>query len=924
MADGVAPVGLMLRGRRHECAVFDGLLEAARAGRSGVLVVRGEAGVGKTALLEYAIESASDLGVVRAVGVESERELAFATLHHVCAPILDRLERLPGPQRDALAVTFGLSQGEVPDRFFVALAVLSLVAEVADDRPLLCVVDDAQWLDQASAQALAFVARRLLAESVVVLFAAREPVEALVGLPELVVEGLQDDDARELLRSVLPGRLDDRIREQVVTETGGNPLALLELTRGLSPAQLAGGFGLPAALSLPGRIEERFVARLETLPEDSRRLLLVAAAEPTGDPEPLWRAAHRLGISGLALDPASVAGLLEVGVRLRFRHPLVRSAVYHAASPEERRRVHKALAEAIDARADPDRRAWHLAEAAAGPDEDVAAELERAASRAQARGGLAAAAAFLGRAVVLTPDPARRAERALTAAQASLYAGAFDAALRLVAEAEARATSDFQRARADLLRAEIDFASSRGSGAPASLLRAAKRIEPFDARLARASYLEALSAAMFAARLAGPGGGVRDVAQAVQAAPSLGNPRSAADLLLDGWAALFADGCATAAPALQEALRKFTDGMVGADELHLLWLATITAPVVWDDARWEALSRGHVELARNSGALSELPLALNSRIYIHLFKGELDAAGALIEEARTAIEATRASLTPWGAVALAVLRGGEQDASAILDVATADATSRGEGISLTVIAWAGAVLYNGLALYEKAFSAAREAIDCPTNSAAAAWGMVELIESATRVGESRAAAEASERFEATANAAGSDWALGVNARSLALLSTGSTAEQRYRESLDRLRRCQMRLELARAHLLYGEWLRRENRRVDAREELRTAHEMFTAMGVGAFAGRAERELLATGEHVRKRTVESPELLTAQETQIARLARDGVTNAEIGARLFISRRTVEYHLSKVFTKLGIRSRHDLHRVLPEEPTAAVAS
>jgi DNA-binding CsgD family transcriptional regulator len=609
-----------------------------------------------------------------------------------------------------------------------------------------------------------------------------------------------------------------------------------------------------------------------------------------------------------------VAGLLAIGERVRFRHPLTRSAVYRSAESSERREVHLALAETTDRDADPDRRAWHLAAAAAGPDEQVAVELERSAARAQARGGVAAAAAFLKRAVALTHERARRADRALAAAQASLQAGAFDVALALLVSAEAGPLDDLQRARLALLRAEIAFASSRGSAAPALLLRAAKRIESLDARLARAGYLEALSAALFAARLAKPGSGVRDVANAVQAAPSAASPPTAADRLLDGWAALFADGCATATPTLREALTGFEDATAAGDQLHLLWLATITAPVVWDDARWDVLSRSHVALARSSGALSELPLALNSRVYIHLFRGELQTADALIGEAGVATEATGAGLTPWGAVALAALRGREHDA-AMLDVAAADATQRGEGIGLTVIAWARAMLYNGLGVHDHAFAAAREAISCPTNSAAAAWGMVELIEAAARRGEPDATHEAAQRFREIAKAAGTDWALGVDARSSALLSTGAGAEQLYREALDRLRRCQMRVDLARAHLLYGEWLRRENRRVDARAQLRAAHELFVTIGMQAFAERSRRELHATGEKVRTRTVETRDDLTPQERQIAGLARDGLSNPEIGARLFLSPRTVEWHLRKVFTKLEIHSRHELASALP---------
>lgn len=323
------------------------------------MVLRGEPGIGKTALLEYAIDAAPDLRLLRAAGVESEMELPFAGLHQLCVPLLDRLERLPGPQRDALANAFGLSEGAVPDRFLVGLAVLTLLSDVAEERPVLCAVDDAHWLDHASAQALAFVGRRLLAESVMMLFAARQPTDELRGLPELVVEGLGDADARDLLGSVVPGRLDERLGERIVAETRGNPLALLELPRGLTPAQLAGGFGLPGLSPLVGRIEERFLLRLEALPQDTKRLLLLAAAEPVGDPALLWRAAERLAITGPVLEPAKSAGLIEIAARVRFRHPLVRSAVYWAASPEQRREVHNALADATDAENDPDRRAWH-------------------------------------------------------------------------------------------------------------------------------------------------------------------------------------------------------------------------------------------------------------------------------------------------------------------------------------------------------------------------------------------------------------------------------------------------------------------------------------------------------------------------------------------------------------------------------------
>ena len=911
-------------GRDDECAVLDRLIGAVRQGQSRALVLRGEAGIGKTALLKYLIDSASDLTVVRAGGVESEMELAFASLHQLCAPMLDRIPRLPAPHRQALEIVFGLQAGAAPDRFLVGLAVLSLLSEAAEERPLLCVVDDAQWLDRASSLTLAFVARRLLAERVGIVFAAREPGQELQHLVQLEVRGLRNGDARALLASAVRFRLDERIRDRIIAETAGNPLALLELPHALTASELYEGVGLLGAQGLSGHIQESFVRRLDNLSDDARRLLLLAAAEPIGDPLLLWRAAERLGIAQVAAEETEAQDLLAIDERVRFRHPLVRSAVYRSAAPAQRRAVHLALAETADRDADPERRAWHLASAAAAPDEEVATELERSAGRAQARGGVAAAAAFLKRAVALTQDPARRADRALAGAQASLQAGEFDAALSLLATAHAGPIDELQRARVDLLRAEIAFASSRGSTAPALLLRAATRIEPLDARLARAGYLEAMSAAMFAARLAGPGGGVRNVASAVQAAPTASRPRTLADLLLDGWATLFADGCAAATPTLREALTRFAGAMPDEEELQLLWLVTITAPVIWHDAQWDVLSRLHVEIARSSGAMSELPLALNSRSYLHLFRGELETAEALIDEARVATEATGAGLTPWGAVALEVLRGREQDAVTMLEAGAADATRRGEGIGLTVVAWARAILYNTLGIPDRAFVAAREATDCPTNSAASVWGMVELIEAATRLGEPQAAAEAAQRFAAIANAAGTDWALGVDARSRALLSRGARADQLYREALDRLERCRMRVDAARAHLLYGEWLRRERRRVDARLQLRAAHDEFTSMGMDGFAERARKELVATGEKARRRTLETRDDLTAQERQIARLAREGLSNPEIGARLFLSPRTVEWHLHKVFTKLGIRSRWDLASALPSSESELVGS
>ncbi len=903
----------MLRGRGQQCGALDGLLADVRAGRSRVLVVRGEPGIGKTALLGYAAQAAPDFQVARAEGVESEMELPFAALHQLCGRMLDRLDRLPGPQRDALGVAFGLSSGSAPDRFLVGLAVLGLLSEVAAGRPLLCLVDDAQWLDQASAQALAFVARRLDAETVAVLVGTRDRAGegGLAGLPALAVGGLADADARAVLASVLPGRLDERVRDRIIAESGGNPLALLELPHAVTAAELAGGFGVTGSLPVTGRIEDSFLRRITPLPEMTRGLLLLAAAEPTGDPALLWRAAGNLGISTDAAAPAEADGLLTVGARVTFRHPLVRSAVYQAAPATDRRRAHRGIAEATDACTDPDRLAWHRAQAAAGPDEDVASELERSASRARARGGLAAAAAFMERSAALTLEPSRRTERALAAAQAKYQAGAFDAALGLLASAESGPLDELQRAQVDLLRGQIAFASSRGSAAPPLLLKAARQLEPLDVRLARDTYLDALAAALFAARLA-LGGGMQEVAKAARAAPRLPQPVRPSDLLLDGLALLISEGHQAGAPMLKQAVSAFRSEDISREEgLRWLWLACHAAGLVRDYESWDALSARQVKLARDEGALTALPIAFNTRAGVHLFAGEFSEAASMVAEAESVTEATGSSIAPYGALALAALRGREADASELIEAGTKDVERRGEGEGLSFVQWATAVLCNGLGRYAEALAAAQQASEDSPADLFANWAVVELIEAATRSGVPERAAGALEWLVPTTRASGTDWALGIEARSRALLCED---EALYREAIGRFGRTRLRVDLARAHLLYGEWLRRQHRRLDAREQLRSAHELFTVFGMKAFAERAARELSATGERVRKHATETPAPLTARETQIGRLAGDGLSNPEIATQLFMSPRTVEYHLHKVFTKLAISSRNQLPSVL----------
>jgi DNA-binding CsgD family transcriptional regulator len=911
----------MLVDRRTECRRLDELLNTVQSGMSQSLVIRGEAGIGKSALLQYLVERASTYRVLRAVGVQADADLAFAGLHQLCTPLLDRLDRIPVPQRDALGTAFGLRAGPAPDRFLLGLAVLSLLAEVEAERPVVCVIDDAQWLDRPSTQTLAFVARRLGAESVALVFALRDPADeqSFAGLPQLVLGGLRPRDARELLATAIPGPLDEEVCDRVLAETRGNPLALLELPQDLNYAELAGGFGLLDAKSLAGRIEDSFRRRLAHLPLDLRRLVLVAALELVGEPSLVRRAAQRLGIAVDAVDPAELAGLLQFGERITFRHPLVRSAIYREATPQERRQAHRALADVTDPAVDADRRAWYLAHAASGPDEIVAAELEHSAGRARARGGLAAAAAFLERAAVLTPDPAHRAGRALSAAQAKIQAGAFDAALDLLAMAEAGPLTELQQARVDVLRAQLAFLTNRGRDAPPLLLKAAKRLAPIDAELSRAAHLDALSAAIFAGLLASRGGGALEVARAASAAPRPLHAPHGPDLLLDGLAANFNEGYAAGVPILRQALTTFGTGMSVDEELHWLWLACVGALHLWDDERWDVLSARYVELARTAGALSELPLALNMRTYMLLFAGDLNAAASLIDEVQTVTEATGSTPAPYGALAVAALRGREAEASALIEATIRDVTRRGEGIGVAVAELAHAVLSNGLGHYREAMAAAHRALHYHQYAdvrypGVANWAAAELIEAAARSGMPEAATETFSWLAAMTGASRTGWAVGIEARSRALLSNDDSAGPLYGEAIDRLSRTRVRTDLARTRLLYGEWLRRQGRRIDAREQLGPAHEMFTAMGAEAFAERARRELVATGEKARKRIVTTSGQLTNRETQIARLAGDGLSNPEIGTRLFLSPRTVEYHLGNVFAKLGITSRHELERAL----------
>ena len=903
-----------LVGRERELATLEQLLEAVRSGGSGTLCVHGDPGIGKSALLERLLDSASGFRVVRAVGVEGEADLPYASLQQLCRSMLGTIDLLPAPQREALQVAFGLGSGEAPDRYLVGLAVLTLLSEAAASQPLLCVVDDAQWLDSETTQALAFVARRLAADTVGLVIAGRQQLGDFDGLPVLHLGGLASADARAVLDSAVIGRLDGPVRERFLAETHGNPLALLELPHALTAAEAATGI-LRGSSSLSDRIEASFARRLDPLPEQTRKLLLLAAAEPLGDPMLLLRAATQLGLGLEHADAAEEAGLLEIRERCSFRHPLVRSAVYGSATRQERRETHAALAEATDPELDPDRRAWHRAQATAAPDENVAAELERTAARANARGGVAAAAAFLERAAQLTPDPRARAERTLAAAAVSLQAGLFDGAQALLAAAEAGPLDEFQRARAALFRGQIAMFSTLDPEAPALLLNAAKGLETFDAAFARDTYLDAWAAAHFVGRL-GPGGSrLLEVSRAARSAPRPNGPPRASDLLLDSLATVVTEGAAAAGPLLGEATRTFSDDQFWS-EAGLRWggLTVLPTYVLWDEESAQMICEGQIRTHRDSGALALLPLDLETFCVLAARCGDFAGATAAITEAEVVREATAAGVVPWGTMVLAVLRGREAEATVLIESARNVAAALRQGIVLQLADWMDAILCNSLGRYQEAVTAAQRASsDDPADVIMSPLATAELLEAATRTGDTALARVALDRMLAATEFSPTDSAQGIAARSRALVAEGAEAEDQYLAAIDHLSRSRLRPDLARTHLLYGEWLRREGRRSDAREQLRVAHEMMTEIGMEAFAERASRELAATGETARKRTDETRGDLTPQEAQIARLAADGLTNPQIGAQLFLSPRTVEWHLRHTYSKLGISSRRELHTV-----------
>lgn len=886
-----------------------------------MLVVRGDAGIGKTALLERLREAAaaSHFRVESSTGIEAEMQFAFAGLHQLCAPLLDRLDTLPEPQRIALGVALGTRFGPAPDRFLVGLATLNLLAETAEQDPLLCLIDDAQWLDQASAEVLAFVARRVAAERIVLIFAIRDMSEGdaylFEGLPQVRLAGLGESDARELLATAVVTPLGEEALDRIVAEAQGNPLALLEYPLSVQPTQLAGGFELPNAANIPSRVERSFQQRARTLPTSTQLLLLVAAADPTADVLLLRRAANELGLDDEAVATAEAAGLVAIDTRVRFRHPLARSAVYRSATAANRRRAHRALAQATDPDADPDRRAWHRAQSVANSDEGVAAGLVRSAGRARARGGVTAAAAFLEHAAKLTPDPAVRARRALEAAHAKHDAGASEPAQRLLAMAEIGPLDDAQRARLRLLRARTEFHLTQSSKVPGMLLDAAAELAPVDVALSRETYLHAMDAAIIIGSRE-PGCGVPEVALAAGAAPPPPELPRPADFLLDGLVRTFTQGFAAGAPELRRALEAFCKHGFDGEALgemgsrHWLWLASRTALAIYDDDLLHELTDRNVRLAREASALTTLSRALNAQSVEKVLSGDLVRATELADESVAISLACGAVPLRHGQIFVAAWRGDEAETRRFYAESTEGAI--GNGSELALVHCVLAVLHNALGNYSAAHEAATQA--CQSYLlVATSLALPELVEAASRAGATEDARAALELLEARARASGTQWAQGLAARSRALTSDGPTAEKSYREAIERLERTRATAYLARTHLVYGEWLRREGRRQAAREELRTAHEMLSDIGADAFAARAAVELRATGEHPRKRTSPTTDELTPQELHVARLVATGATNREVGTQLFLSPRTIEAHLRNIYPKLGITSRRQLREV-----------
>ncbi|MFI5592421.1 AAA family ATPase [Amycolatopsis sp. NPDC051758] len=880
-------LGLVI-GRHDERHRLNEVIRNAASSQGGALVVKGEAGIGKTALLADATLEASAFRVVHASGSEFEQELPYAGVHQLCMPMLEHLTSLPPRHRDALQVAFGLADG-TPEVLHVGLAALGLLTAAAQDQPLLCLIEDAQWLDGESLKAMIFLARRLATDPIAMLFAVRSGPgsgDEFDELPGLLVGGLNDEDAKSLLTTRSPFPLDEQVRDRLVAEAQGSPLALLELPR-------AGGFVPPDGSSVPSRVERGFQDRLTGLSDQARTLLTVASADPTGDPSLLWTAAGHLGLDlTLAGAEATGTGLAEFGHRVRFCHPLARSAVYRAAPAAERRLAHDALAESTDPQVAPDRRAWHRAQASASPDDDIAAELERCASRARARGGVAAAAGFLERSVALSLAPGRRIERTLAAGQANLDAGLTDVALELLSTLKTAELTEFQHARVDLLRGRAAFTQHRDNAGPVLMTRAASRLSTLDPPRARDCFLDAFEMSL----LVGRGGGV--IHQVVTAARSAA-PTSDVPDLLDALLELVTSGYSTATPLLRHILH-------GDDEP--LWvrrpaLAAMIAIELWEPETHTTIAEWLVKEGGESGSPMLLQLGLAQKTIDAVIIGDIgQAIAAAAEEAAIADAAGIVSLV-YHRLHLAAHRGRRDEFRELVRLAGNTPERAGQVTNLDATA---ATLNNGLADYPAALAAARRATE-HHDVFLTGLALPELIEAAVRCNDHAAAATALAGLTERTEASGTTVGQGITAYARGLV-TG--VEEHFREAIELLSEGRVVPYLGRAHLLYGEWLRREGRRRDCRQHLHTAHELLSQSGSEGFARRAAGELRATGERMHSRSVQAYEKLTGQEVAVARLVASGATSNEVAGQLFISKRTVDAHLRSIFRKLGITSRRQL--------------
>jgi DNA-binding CsgD family transcriptional regulator/tetratricopeptide (TPR) repeat protein len=913
--------------RRMEKAAIDRVLGSVRDGFSGTLVVRGGPGVGKTALLRYAIDSAPDLQVCGATGVEAEINLDFGALYQLLVPFLSRIPDLGPPQRHALRVAFGLEEGVPPSRFLVGLAALMTLSRAAEDKPVLCLVDDAQWLDAESAQALAFAARRLYADRVGMIVAMSEPatlpepatLQVFEGLPTVVVGGLPDAEAAELLRRVAGAHLDEQVARRILEDTQRNPLALAELGAQFTADQLAGRASLPEPIPVSQRLAQRFMRQVRDLPTDTQAFLLLAGADIEGDRVSLWRAASLAGIDAdAAAAAAEAADLVELsGSLVWFRHPLIRSAVYHGATDAQRRAAHLALAEASDSGSavGRSRRAWHRAAAAIAPDEGIAAGLEEAAECESARGGYAARAALLRRAVELTPDDGRRAGREVALAEAELISGHPDTARDIVTGALPRLTDDRQRGLAKRLNGAVLFATGDAAAAADALEEASQALAPGDRAAARDAILEATRAAIWA----GPAQ-TRKITSAARSFPGLtGTEPTVSDLLLEGWQARFTAGYGPAVAPLRAAVAALrADDLDPATGLQWFEMGVAAAGSLWDDQGFIDLTSRWVHAARTLGALTELPVALAWQAYSAAVTGRFQDADTRLAELRELIMVSpRPGLLGIDSLCEGLLlayRGKLAAARASGIAQIRESTARGQRKLAEFGQYIVAVADLCAGDCDAAAAAARAVIDDDT-PATAERALPELIEAAARAGHREVAGSAFETMSERTLAAGTPWALGLRSRCAALIDDGECAEEHYQEAISQLQRCRTVVDLACTHLLFGQWLRRARRRRDARRELRIAWDMFTAMGADGFAGQAATELRATGERARTRSPETSFDLTPREAGVADLAAAGASNTDIAAQLFISPRTVEHHLGNVFRKLGITSRTQLARLRP---------